>query len=169
MPTLSEIRSTPESFLKRWYLVKNTGSDAGIRIIENERLLKGAAKSGCKILYIGFEALSDDTLRESGKLQNLRIRYKEAIKRLHQQGIMLGAGFIFGFDNDDKSIFERTVEFAIDCKIDMADFHVLCPYPGTQIYKQLKDENRIFEIDWSKFSNYNVVYYPKKRCRRKNW
>jgi hypothetical protein len=44
----------------------------------------------------------------------------------------------------------------------MADFHVLCPYPGTGIYDQLKSEGRIFETDWSKYSKYHVVFQPKK-------
>jgi len=137
-------------------------ADAGLKIAKNNDLLKIAAKSGCKIVYIGFESILQDSLEQCGKFQNLKIQYRVSIDRLHQNGIMVGAGFIFGFDTDDKSVFERTVEFAIDCKVDMADFHVLCPYPGTGIYDQLKSEGRIFETDWSKYSKYNVVFQPKK-------
>lgn len=135
--------------------------DAGISITKNERLLKSAARSGCKILYIGFESLSREGLREGGKHQNLGFDYRDSVAQLHKHGIMVGAGFIFGFDSDDRSVFERTLEFAIDTRVDMADFHILCPYPGTQVYAQLQRENRIFERDWSKYSKYNVVFYPK--------
>ncbi len=143
--------------LKKWWI-----SDAGIRITKDDRLLEKAARSGCKVLYIGFESISPEGLEQGGKRQNLKFEYKESVERLHQHGIMVGAGFIFGFDTDDKSVFEHTVEFAIDSKIDMADFHVLCPYPGTAIHEQLKRENRIFETDWAKYSKYNVVFQPKQ-------
>lgn len=137
-------------------------SDAGIRIAKHDRLLELAAKSGCKVLYIGFESLSRDGLKDAGKTQNLAMSYRDLIDRMHQHGIMVGAGFIFGLDTDGKDVFERTVAFAIDSRVDMADFHVVCPYPDTEIFARFQSEGRILETDWSKYSKYNVVYRPKR-------
>jgi len=137
-------------------------SDTGIRIANDDELLRLAAKSGCKGLYIGFESLSPASLQEAGKSQNVVKHYKDAIDKIHQHGIMVGGGFIFGFDSDDESVFERTIEFAIESKIDFAEFNVLCPYPGTRLYDQIQAENRIIETDWSKYLGYNVVFQPKR-------
>jgi radical SAM superfamily enzyme YgiQ (UPF0313 family) len=138
-------------------------ADAGINAANDNELLSLAAKSGCKAIYVGFESLSPASLREAGKSQNVVHSYRDLVDKIHQHGIAVGAGFIFGFDNDDKSVFERTVEFAVNSKIDYADFNVLCPYPGTRIYNRLYAEKRIIEWDWSKyFGGCSVVFRPKR-------
>lgn len=137
--------------------------DAGIKAADDPELLKLAAKSGCKGLFVGFESLSPASLQEAGKSQNVVEYYKEAIRRINQHGISVLSGFMFGFDADDESVFERTVEFAVESKILYADFNILCPYPGTTAYSKLLQEGRIIETDWTKyFGMYNVVFRPKQ-------
>jgi radical SAM superfamily enzyme YgiQ (UPF0313 family) len=136
--------------------------DAGMRVANDDELLKLAAKSGCKGLFVGFESLSPASLQEAGKSQNTVDRYKDTIKKIIDHGISVLAGFVFGFDTDDESVFERTVEFAIESKLLYADFNILCPYPGTAIHAKLAEQGRIIETDWSKyFGMYNVVFRPK--------
>jgi radical SAM superfamily enzyme YgiQ (UPF0313 family) len=134
-----------------------------MRVANDEELLSLAAKSGCKGLFVGFESLSPRTLQEAGKRQNTVGRYRDAVKKIHDHGISVLAGFVFGFDTDDESVFERTVEFAIESKLLYADFNILCPYPGTTIHARLAEEGRILETDWSKYwGMYNVVFRPNQ-------
>ena len=79
---------------------------------------------------MGFETLSAEGLRAQGKRQNLGRDYGEAVRRLHDLGVMVNASFVFGFDDDDASVFDRTVEWAIGQGIETATFHILTPYPG---------------------------------------
>ncbi|TMQ32481.1 MAG: radical SAM protein [Planctomycetota bacterium] len=101
------------------------------RIAEDEELLELAARSGCKGLLIGFESISQDTLNQTHKHFHAAPRYGEVIKKLHDHGIGIQGCFVFGFDNDEESVFERTVEFVDRTKIDLPRYAVATPFPNT--------------------------------------
>jgi radical SAM superfamily enzyme YgiQ (UPF0313 family) len=156
-PYAKELFRKLAPFRKIW------AGDAGMRVANDDELLSLAAESGCKGLFVGFESLAPESLREAGKAQNTVSYYKDVINKITDHGISVLAGFVFGFDTDDESVFERTVEFAVESKLLYADFNILCPYPGTAVYHKLHDEGRIIETDWSKyFGMYNVVFRPKR-------
>ena len=69
--------------------------------------------------------------------------------------------FMFGFDTDTKEVFDETLKMIKDLNIDLADFCILTPFPGTPIYKKLEKEGRLLEKDWSKYTMRNVVFKPK--------
>jgi radical SAM superfamily enzyme YgiQ (UPF0313 family) len=121
--------------------------EASLAGLEDEENLEILEKSGCKALFIGFESLSGE-LKGVGKVQNHPDRYGEIIRRLHDHGIIAYAAFMFGFDFDDPSVFERTVEFAIANKIILAQFAILTPYPGTPFYARLQAEGRLLREKW---------------------
>ena len=125
----------------------------------DDELLKLAAKSGCIAMFIGFESLSQASLREASKPFNVVKHYEEAIKKIHTHGISIHAAFIFGFDNDDESVFEKTVEFVNKTKLDSISFSALIPFPGTPLYRKLIKENRIITTNWSKYGG--AVFQPK--------
>ena len=137
-------------------------------VIKDPELLKLMAKSGCKGLFVGFESLSEENLRQSLKKHNDPKQYKEVVRKLHDQGIVVSGAFIFGLDNDDRTVFERTLEFAMDVELDIAQFNWLTPYPGTPIYDRLRVENRLIETEWwltgsglGTETGEAVVYHPR--------
>jgi radical SAM superfamily enzyme YgiQ (UPF0313 family) len=127
---------------KKWF---GQASLSGLKEIENIELL---AKSGCICLYIGFESLSKANMIHSHKYQNDPSEYREIIDDLHRYGIAICGSFIFGFDEDDPSAFQKTVEFAIQTKLFSAVFTILTPYPETAFYKRVKSEGRLVEDGW---------------------
>jgi radical SAM superfamily enzyme YgiQ (UPF0313 family) len=137
-------------------------AQASVNIVRNLSLLKLLRRSGCKGLFIGFESVSQNSLREAGKSQNKAGEYKKAIRILHDHGITVQGAFIFGFDSDDKSVFDETVDFCFDSKIDLVQFAMLTPFPGTELFDRLKRENRMLTYDWSKYNMSNVVYQPSQ-------
>src|SRR4029077_12654597 len=100
-------------------------------------LLERAVEAGLRSLFVGFETLNPANLLEQRKYQNLRRDYADAIRRLHDLGVMINGSFVFGMDGDDGSVFERTVEWAIEQGIETATFHILTPYPSTALYGRL--------------------------------
>lgn len=138
------------------------GGQASITAAKDPEVLRLAAESGCMALFIGIESISKETLHNAHKDFNNPEKYAENFKKYHDNGITILAGIIFGFDTDDEGVFERTVEFLIKHKIGLANFGILTPLPGTEVYTTLNAENRIFERNWSKYSASQVVFYPKK-------
>ncbi len=127
---------------KKWF---GQASVTGLKKVENVELL---AKSGCISLFIGFESLSKKNLMRSQKFQNDPSEYREIIESLHQYGIAICGSFVFGFDEDDPSVFEETVSFAIQTKLFSAVFSLLTPYPETDLYHRVKEEGRLVEDRW---------------------
>jgi radical SAM superfamily enzyme YgiQ (UPF0313 family) len=127
---------------KKWI---GQASLAGLR---DEMTVHLMARSGCIGLLIGFESIIEENIASVGKFQNRPSQYMEVINSLHRNGIAIWASFIFGFDHDDPTVFERTVEFAIKAKILSAVFAMLTPYPGTEFYNRAKAEGRLTDERW---------------------
>ncbi|HWW86646.1 MAG TPA: radical SAM protein [Vicinamibacterales bacterium] len=125
-------------------------------------LLEKAVDAGLRSLFVGFETLDPANLLEQRKYQNLRRDYAEAIRRLHHLGVMINGSFVFGMDGDDRSVFERTVEWAIDHGIETATFHILTPYPGTALHQRMAAQQRITTGDWERYDTRHVVFRPAR-------
>ncbi|MCX6353476.1 MAG: radical SAM protein [Candidatus Aureabacteria bacterium] len=123
--------------------------------------LKLAAQSGCKFLFCGIETLSKEGLREVNKSWAKPENYREWIRRIHDAGIAVYGSFMFGFEFDHKDVFKKTLEFAEETKIELALFSALFPIEGSQLYQKLKQENRLFEKDLSKYNGQYATFYPK--------
>jgi radical SAM superfamily enzyme YgiQ (UPF0313 family) len=154
---------------KKWF---SQASLSGLKKVEN---IEWLAKSGCTSLLIGFESLSKKNLMRSQKFQNDPAEYREIIESLHQHGIAICGSFIFGFDEDDPSVFEETVSFAIQTKLFLAIFMILTPYPGTTFYNRVKNEGRLVQDQWwllEKPEDYAPYFLPMKmsaEALREGW
>ncbi|MBF4509246.1 MAG: B12-binding domain-containing radical SAM protein [Aeromicrobium sp.] len=124
-------------------------------------LVEAAAGAGLRSLFVGFETLDQTALAEQGKGHNVGRDYDEAVRRLHDAGIMVNASFVFGMDHHTPDVFERTAEWAISRGIETATFHVLTPYPGTALYARLEHEGRILTRDWDRYdTRHCVISHP---------
>ena len=134
---------------------------ATTRLAEDAELLKLAAQSGCKGVLIGFESVDQTTLNGTRKHFHAAARYAEHVRRLHDHGIGIQGCFVFGFDDEDESVFERTVEFVDKTKIDLPRYAVATPFPGTPLYRRLEAEGRLLHRNWSLYDVEHVVFQPK--------
>jgi radical SAM superfamily enzyme YgiQ (UPF0313 family) len=125
-------------------------------------LLEAAVGSGLRSLFVGFETISQRNLRDHDKRQNLGRDYAAAVRRLHDLGVMVNASFVFGMDDDDPSVFDRTVEWAVSQGIETATFHILTPYPSTGLYRRLAAEGRLLHHDWDRFDTRHTVFRPAR-------
>ena len=130
------------------------------KLAQDDEMLELAAASGCTMLSIGFESISRSTLKSVHKHVNRPETFAALVEKIHSYGIMVFGLFMFGFDGDDRSVFEETVRFNRESDYDACAYSVLTPYPGTLTWYEMKKANRIVSFDWDKYDQGQVVYRP---------
>lgn len=138
------------------------GCQSTLFLADDEEMVKLAAESGCVSVFVGMESLDEDCLEETHKPFNRVQKFAQEIKMFHDYGIMVNPGIVFGFDNDDESVFERAVEFLTKNQVELAYFNVLTPLPGTKLFDRYEQAGRIFDRDWAKYDGKHVVFQPSR-------
>jgi len=128
---------------------------------KNEKILKLANEAGCILWNIGFDSVSQEALNYAGKGTNKVEEYASVVKKIHNYGMAVIAQFIFGFDAENKDIFDITIDTINKIKVDIPAPNILTPFPGTPLYDRLKREGRIINEDWQKYDLTHVVFEPK--------
>lgn len=143
-------------------LNKKWAAQVTLERCEDEELLRLAKEVGCIYLFVGLESFSQDSLGSVNKGINDVGRYKSLIENIHNKGICVQAGIIFGFDTDKKDVFKKTLDACNELGIDGVTVSLLTPLPKTPIYNQLKEENRLLTNDWSYYNGKTrVAFLPK--------
>jgi radical SAM superfamily enzyme YgiQ (UPF0313 family) len=117
--------------------------------------------TNCTQVYIGFESINPETLKEYNKKQSVEhIRY--CVKMFHKKGIRVHGMFMLGSDEDDADTIAATVDFAKKHGINTVQFALLTPLPGTRTFAKLESENRLSTRDWGLYDAFHVVHEPAK-------
>jgi len=144
-------------------------SQASIDMADDSELMDLLEASGCLGNVVGFESLNPDALAALRKGHNLTHggleRFARQCQVLRAHGLQTWASFILGTDFDTVQSIRETVDFAIEQKFCFAAFNVLMPYPGTPLYQQLDNENRLlFDRKWWLHPDYrfnHAAFLPK--------
>lgn len=136
-------------------------SHAPIDFAEDRELLKAAGESGCIGMFVGFESLNQESLQAMGKVTNRADRYLEYSRLFRDHGIGILGSFVMGGDGDTPAVFEQTLRFCEDARLEAAIFPILTPYPGTKVRARLEGEGRIFNNNWQDYDMEHVTFYPK--------
>ena len=142
-------------------------TETDISVAEDDELLSMLSDSGCRQLLIGLEsptsqALHNLELKTNWKEKQLN-RYKEAILKIQKKGISVNGCFILGLDGQDSSIFDEISKFVQDSGLSEVQITIQTPFPGTDLYKRLKNSNRLLEdVFWEKCTLFDVTYQPEK-------
>jgi radical SAM superfamily enzyme YgiQ (UPF0313 family) len=131
-------------------------------ITDDPEVVREMALAGCTGVFIGFESLSDDNLVAARKRTPRTEDYARRVRLLHDHGIQVNGSFVFGFDADGPDVFKRTVDWIEENRLECATFHILTPYPGTPLFRQMETEGRLLHRDWSRYDTAHVVFRPKR-------
>jgi radical SAM superfamily enzyme YgiQ (UPF0313 family) len=73
----------------------------------------------------------------------------------------VNGSFVFGFDGDRKDVFLTTAQWIEANRLECSTFHILTPYPGTPLFRQLAAEGRLLHRDWERYDTAHVVFRPR--------
>lgn len=142
-------------------------SHTDIQIADNEELLKLLYPSGCRRLVIGFESIEPKSLSNLEKWKYNKLKdYAKSIERIQSYGVGVWGTFIVGLDDDDKSIFQKVIDFTIENHLYGAMISVPTPFPGSQLYEELERDGRILTKCWADYTLWNVVIKPKNMTEK---
>lgn len=136
--------------------------------IDNE-FLNLARRSGCVEWFVGFESVSQAALDNIKKTHNKVEDFKRLIRRVHEHGMSIQGGIIFGFDEDYPDVFDTTLDKLHELEIDVLEVNILTPYPGTPLYDKMERDGRLITKDWSKYNQVDVVFKPKNMTEKELW
>jgi radical SAM superfamily enzyme YgiQ (UPF0313 family) len=129
-------------------------------IADDPELLDLMAETGCQSLFIGLESINDQSLKSVNKANRFG-KYERLVGEIHRRGIMINASMVFGLDGDGPDVFQRTLDWLVEHKIETLTSHILTPYPGTALHRRLEAEGRITDRDLSKYNTAHVVFEPR--------
>ena len=137
-----------------------------IDVARDEALLDRLKASGCIFVLIGFESLSEENLKQMGKSWNMVSgEYLEIVRKFHRRGIAVYGTFVFGYDHDTPELIDKSLAFALEAKLEIANFNPLTPTPGSALYDRLKAEGRMLKEEWWKDPSYRYgdpILIPKQ-------
>ena len=146
---------------KKWWM------QTSINAADDEHVLKTAARAGCMYVFIGFETLNKNTLKDMKKGVNLKIgveNYKRVVDKFHKYGIGVLGSFVIANDYESPKYYEELADFLISAGIDIVQISILTPLPGTDLMEQLQKEKRLIyqdlPKDWDKYRFSYVVHQP---------
>lgn len=93
---------------------------------------------GLKTVLIGYESFKDDDLNNWNK-RNSVAKNIEATEILKDNGVQI-VGYFMVDPSYVEEDFYRLVEHVKELEIDQPIFSILTPFPGTQLYKEVKDK-----------------------------
>lgn len=154
-----ELLALFEKYNIKWF------TETDISIAYDDELLELLAKSNCAQVLIGFETINKRGLkgidRKDWKHKQFD-NYLKAIDKIQSYGISVNGCFILGFDTDTKDTFKETEQFIIDSNLSEVQITLLTPFPGTELYNQLKSQNRLLKDNyWDKCTLFDVNFVPK--------
>jgi radical SAM superfamily enzyme YgiQ (UPF0313 family) len=132
-----------------------------IDVTDDPSVVREMALAGCTGVFIGFESLSNGNIIDAHKKSPPTEDYARRVRILHDHGIQVNGSFVLGFDHDRPDVFQTTAEWIEANRLECATFHILTPYPGTPLFRQMEAEGRLLHKDWNFYDTSHVVFRPR--------
>jgi radical SAM superfamily enzyme YgiQ (UPF0313 family) len=115
---------------------------------EDEEMIRLARASGCYFLVAGLESITPQVLESIGQANDKVGSYEQNIRTFRKHKIDLDISMMFGFDDDEPTVFKDTCDFLIANKAPYVSWLPLTPFPGTAFYNRLKSQGRLKYEKW---------------------
>lgn len=116
--------------------------EASILITRDQELMDLMVKAGIKKVFLGLETCNDACLRECRKWQNIGVDLAEAVRKIHQAGLIPMSGYMVGFDSDDPQTFADDMIDFIQATCVIAMVGTVQAQPGAPLWDRLVQTGR---------------------------
>ncbi len=153
-----------ESIFDRLIELRESGLDVWLVIqvdTQSHRIpgfIEKAGKAGVTRAFIGMESINPDALKEARKGQNKITDYRAMLQTWHHAGVLTYAGYILGFPDDTPETIRRDLEIIKrELPVDILEFFILTPLPGSQDHKRLVEQGTVLDPDMNNYDLQHVV------------
>ncbi len=136
----------------------NWGCPNGIRADKvDDELIKLMKKAGCYFFFYGIESSNDKILKNINKGESSEV-IRKSIKLAKKNQIICNGFFVFGLPGETKESIKESIQFAIDSKLDLAQFLILDVLPGCELWNELEGQ---FKPNFKKDSYREPEWIPE--------
>ena len=120
--------------------------------------IEKSRRAGVTRVFIGLENINPANLIAAKKRQNKITEYRKMLLEWKRYGIMTFAGYILGFPNDTPESIRHDLDIIKkELPLDMLEFFVLTPLPGSEDHKVLAEKGVWMDPDMNKYELEHVV------------
>lgn len=127
-------------------------------------LLQAFKDAGCWAILFGAESGVQKNLNSIRKGITLD-QTRKAVKAAKEVGLTVQTPFIFGIPGETFEDGLKTIEFACELDPDIASFHALTPFPGTELYDNI-DKYGTISGDLTDFTYQGAAFIPHTMTRK---
>ncbi len=139
--------------LRDWNLSRaepvSFGTQLSIDASRDPEIMRLMGEAGMTWVFIGIETPNAESLRETGKRQNVGIDLIEELEVFLAHGIAVIGGMIVGFDHDDYDIFDVQLDFAMRSPVPIFNVNALAAPASTPLYERMERDGRLVELEGS--------------------
>jgi radical SAM superfamily enzyme YgiQ (UPF0313 family) len=129
--------------------------------------IEKSGRAGVTRVFIGLENINPANLIAAKKRQNKITEYRKMLLEWKRAGIMTFAGYILGFKNDTPESIRHDLEIIKrELPLDMLEFFILTPLPGSEDHKVLAEKGVWMDPDMNKYELEHVVTAHAKMTKR---
>ena len=133
------------------------------------RFIEKARRAGVEKVFIGIESIDPESLQQARKGQNKITEYRTMLQAWRSVGVITLAGYILGFPGDTRESILRDIHvIQRELPIDLLEFFILVPLPGSQDHKELCEQGVRLEPDMNAYDSVHVTA-PHARMSKQEW
>ncbi len=122
------------------------------------RFIEKCGRAGVDRVFIGLENINPEALEGSRKKQNNITEYRAMLQAWHRVGALTFAGYILGFPTDTPASILRDIRIIQrELPIDLLEFFILTPLPGSQDHKEMVERGVPLAADMNAYDSAHVT------------
>lgn len=141
-------------------------TEASTNLADDNDLMQMMSAANFYKVFLGIESPNVESLKECGKIQNVKRDLAETVRIIHRNGMQVMGGFIVGFDSDSESIFETQIRFIQEMGVVTAMVGLLNASPQTRLWHRLKAEGRLVSDTSGENTDCKLNFIPKMNKER---